>query len=49
MVKKQDWNSYLSKYGPNNPEPPQLKDSAKLRSEADNPLHAVEEYIESKS
>lgn len=49
MVKKQDWNGYLKKYGPNNPEPPQYKDSANSNRQDDNPLHAVEEYIENKN
>lgn len=49
MEKKQDWNSFLSNYGPDNPEPSQYKDSAKTNRQDLNSLHAAEEYIEGKN
>lgn len=45
---KQDLNSFLATYGPGNPEPQQMKDSANTRT-GRNPLHTTEEYIESKT
>lgn len=34
------------KYGPNNPEPVDMKDSARVRNESHNALHASIEYID---
>lgn len=42
---QQDPAAFLAAYGPDNPEPPQMKDSANSAREDRNALHAAEEYI----
>jgi hypothetical protein len=49
MEKKPDLTSFLSEYGPGNPEPQHFKDSSKSSRDDLNALHAVEEYIEGKA
>ena len=47
MEKKQDLASFLSSYGPDNPEPPEFRDSKKTKQK--DALHADEEYIQGKN
>lgn len=49
MKQNQDWLALNSGYGPDNPEPPQLKDSTKSKRQELNALHAVEEYLQGKN
>ena len=42
---QQDLTAFLDAYGPDNPEPPQMKDSVNRVREGHNALHAAEEYI----
>ena len=49
MEEKQDLASFLSEYGPGNPEPQKFKDSAKSSRDDLNALQAVEEYIEGRT
>jgi hypothetical protein len=50
LEEKQDLASFLSEYGPGNPEPQQFKDSSKSsRDDLDAALNAAEEYIEGRA